>query len=39
MVVGREMAPQRAASITDSMIAPIVTWKPWNPVSMKNVEP
>ena len=26
-------------SITDSMIAPIVTWKPWNPVSMKNVEP
>ena len=22
-----------------SMMAPSVTWKPWKPVSMKNVEP
>ena len=26
-------------STTASMIAPMVTWKPWKPVSRKKVEP
>src|SRR5450830_2024244 len=25
--------------ITDNMMAPMVTWKPWNPVNMKKVAP
>jgi hypothetical protein len=39
VVVRREVARSTRYSTTDSMIAPMVTWKPWKPVSMKKVEP
>jgi hypothetical protein len=37
----REMPFRRevARQMHTSMMAPSVTWKPWKPVSMKNVEP
>ena len=38
-MVGREWPFRQRNEITVSMIAPIVTWKPWKPVSMKKVEP
>jgi len=39
VVIGREVPFRQRNQITASMIAPQVTWKPWNPVSMKKVEP
>src|SRR5215467_1813403 len=35
---GLKCPARQRARITLSMRAPIVTWNPWNPVSMKNVD-
>ena len=35
----REVALHGRSQMHNSMMAPSVTWKPWKPVSMKNVEP
>ena len=37
--VGVKCPRMARTSTTRRMIAPMVTWNPWNPVSMKKVEP
>ena len=39
MLLGREVAGQRADQADVRKIVPMMTWKPWKPVAMKKVAP
>lgn len=39
MTTSRKMVFNKANKLHRIKIVPIITWRPWNPVSIKNTEP